>query len=329
MIVKNSHLLSVDQISSLDTVDRICDLARRLEIAVAEQKALTILENFILLNVFFEASTRTRLSFASAFKRLGGTTIDVIEQGTTSLVKGESFYDTARVMSAYGDIIVLRHVQTAALLEFADAAQVPVINAGSGVGEHPTQALLDVYTLLKELRINRLGELETLTICLAGDLKHGRTVHSLSQLLALLGKKITFKLVAPVPLMMPAAIVNKLKQQHSLVFETQDLRAGVANADVIYMTRIQQERFATAQEFTQYAGSYVIDKQFYHRYCPQHTLLMHPLPRDARFARPEIDPDLNDHPNLAIFRQAQNGVAVRMALFCLLLGIDPQSPFQA
>lgn len=322
MQLKNSHFLSVEQITTFDTLELIYTLAKRLETLLTQKKLPAVLSGFILLNLFFEPSTRTRLSFAAAFNRLGGSTLDVTEPASTSLVKGESLYDTSRVMSAYADIIVLRHPQALALAEFAEASQVPVINGGNGIGEHPTQALLDIYTILKELAVDKISRLKALTICMVGDLKQGRTVHSLSKLLSLLGNKVTFKLVAPAALQMPADVIAVLQKNLSTVIETTDLCSGVANADVVYMTRIQQERFTSAAEGARHAGSYAIDKAFFEQYCHKNTVLMHPLPRDSRLATPEINADLNQHPNLAIFRQVQNGITVRMALLCLLLGLE-------
>lgn len=317
MNLKNQHLLSIDQFSSLAEVEKIFKLARKLEAVYQRKEPSCLLQGKILANLFFEPSTRTRMSFTSAFQLLGGSVIDVTETNS-SIMKGESLFDMGRTMSAYADVIVMRHPEVQALQEFVAAAQVPVINGGNGIGEHPTQALLDVYTLLKERGERNVEKIKPLTIAMVGDLKHGRTVHSLSKLLSLCGH-ITFKLISPKALKMPSSIVKLLVERGNRVVETESLNKGVEGVDVLYMTRIQEERFATKKAYQQFAGKYAIDLAFYKKYCSPHTIIMHPMPRNSRLAKPEISADLNDHPNLAIFRQAQNGVPIRMAVFCFSL----------
>lgn len=312
------HFLSVDYFASLEAVDELCELARKLEPVANRECRSTLLEGALLGTLFFEPSTRTRVSFTSAFSLLGGSVIDMGDKQSSSVVKGESLDDMSRIMSSYVDILVVRHPEEAALKTFAETSRVPLINAGNGIGEHPSQALLDVYTLLKENQCARLADLKGLSIALVGDLKHGRTVHSLTKMLSLVGN-IHFKFVAPPGLEMPSSLIELLQNRQNTVTQTADLVAGVAATDVIYMTRIQEERFDPPALFQQYVGKYAIDRAFYEQYCLSQPILMHPLPRDSRLKNPELNADLNDHPKLAIFRQAWNGLPTRMALFCQLL----------
>lgn len=322
MKLTGSHFLSVDQLHHRDDVLKICELAERLEVIVQRKKVSRILEGAILANLFFEPSTRTRLSFGCAFNLLGGAVRDTTGVTTSSISKGESIYDTSRCVSGYADIIVVRHPDAGSVAQFALASKVPVINAGDGIGEHPTQALLDVYTILRERGMNQSDNpLQQLHITMVGDLKHGRTVHSLSKLLSLFGP-LHFTFVAPDALQMPSSIEAFLLERNCTVQKTDDLKNAVISADVLYITRIQEERFAEREEFLRYAGQYAIDQAFYDQFCVKKPLLMHPLPRDSRLLAPEINQDLNLHPNLAIFRQSDNGVAIRMALFCLILGVE-------
>jgi aspartate carbamoyltransferase catalytic subunit len=233
--------------------------------------------------------------------------------------KGESLYDTARVISGYSDIIVMRHPQMGSVSEFAKASRVPVVNGGDGPNEHPSQALLDLYTIKKELLSND-RQIDGMNIAMIGDLKHGRTVHSLSQLL-LLYDNITFTLISPPELKMPAEIVSELTAAGHEVIETEDMETGLNDNDTVYLTRIQEERFTTKLEADIYRGRFRLNQSIYTRYCQPNTVIMHPLPRDSREEANELDSDLNQHPNLAIFRQTDNGVVVRMALFALVLDV--------
>lgn len=320
MRLTGSHLLSVDQFSHVDEVVKICELAVRLEVIVQRKKVSRVLEGAILANLFFEPSTRTRLSFGCAFNLLGGAVRDTTGAASSSLSKGESLEDTGRCVSGYADVIVVRHPEEGSVAQLASTSRVPVINAGDGIGEHPTQALLDAYTILRETQKKKVS-LQQLHITLLGDLKHGRTVHSLSKLLSLFGQ-IHFTFVAPAALQIPSEIEKILLERGCTVQKTDSLKTAVASADVVYVTRIQEERFIEREEFLQYAGQYSIDQDFYVQYCLNQPLLMHPLPRDSRLLSPEIHQNLNHHPNLAIFRQSDNGVAIRMALFCSILGVE-------
>ncbi len=311
-------ILSVQQFERPD-VERIFDVADSMEPFAQRKQVSKALDGAILGNMFFEPSTRTRVSFGCAFNMLGGHVRETAEIGTSSITKGESLYDSARVISGYSDIIVMRHPRAGSVAEFAAASRVPVISGGDGVNEHPSQALLDLYTIRKELESKRRS-IDGMRIGMVGDLKHGRTVHSLSRLLKLY-RGITFNLIAPQQLRMPAGIVAELREAGHEVRETENMAKGLHDNDTIYLTRIQEERFESRLEADIYRGRFRLNRAIYTRHCQPNTVIMHPLPRDTRAEANELDDDLNQHPNLAIFRQADNGVLVRMALFALVLDV--------
>jgi len=313
-----AHILSVKQFERTD-VDRVFDVADSMVPYARRERITRVLEGAILGNMFFEPSTRTRVSFGCAFNLLGGQVRETADVNTSSMSKGESLYDTARVLSGYSDIIVMRHPQMGSVSEFAKASRVPVVNGGDGPNEHPSQALLDLYTIKKELLSND-RQIDGMNIAMIGDLKHGRTVHSLSQLLQLYDN-ITFTLISPLELKMPAEIVSELTAGGHKVIETEDMEAGLNDNDTVYLTRIQEERFTTKLEADIYRGRFRLNQSIYTRYCQPNTVIMHPLPRDSREEANELDSDLNQHPSLAIFRQTDNGVVVRMALFALVLDV--------
>ena len=313
-----THILSVKQFERSD-VDRVFEVADNMAPYARRERITRVLEGAILGNMFFEPSTRTRVSFGCAFNLLGGQVRETSDVKTSSISKGESLYDTARVISGYSDIIVMRHPQMGSVSEFAKASRVPVINGGDGPNEHPSQALLDLYTIKKELLSND-RQIDGMNIAMIGDLKHGRTVHSLSQLL-LLYDNITFTLISPIELRMPAGIVSELTAGGHKIIETEDMEAGLNDNDTVYLTRIQEERFTTKLEADIYRGRFRLNQSIYTRYCQPNTIIMHPLPRDSREEANELDNDLNQHPSLAIFRQTDNGVVVRMALFALVLNV--------
>ena len=313
-----AHILSVKQFERSD-VDRVFDVADSMVPYARRERITKVLEGAILGNMFFEPSTRTRVSFGCAFNLLGGQVRETADVNTSSMSKGESLYDTARVLSGYSDMIVMRHPQMGSVSEFAKASRVPVVNGGDGPNEHPSQALLDLYTIKKELLSND-RQIDGMNIAMIGDLKHGRTVHSLSQLL-LLYDNITFTLISPQELKMPAEIVSELTAGGHKVIETEDMEAGLNDNDTVYLTRIQEERFTTKLEADIYRGRFRLNQSIYTRYCQPNTVIMHPLPRDSREEANELDSDLNQHPSLAIFRQTDNGVVVRMALFALVLDV--------
>ncbi|MDO9477788.1 MAG: aspartate carbamoyltransferase [Pseudohongiella sp.] len=316
-----SHILSVSQFERSD-VDRIFDVADGMRPYAHRERMTKVLDGAILGNMFFEPSTRTRVSFGCAFNLLGGEVRETTDIKASSLTKGESLYDTGRVMSGYSDIIVMRHPQAGSVAEFSRASRVPVLNAGDGPNEHPSQALLDLYTIKKELMSRDQG-IDGMHIAMIGDLKHGRTVHSLSQLVSLYNK-IRFTLISPKELSMPEEIVEELRKRGHQVIETEDMEHGLEGNDIVYLTRIQEERFATKMEADIYRGRFRLNQAIYTRYCRPNTVIMHPLPRDSREEANELDNDLNQHPSLAIFRQTDNGVLVRMALFALTLDVVNQ-----
>lgn len=318
MKFQGSHILSVSQFDR-DAIARILDVSAQMAPYAARQKRCHVLDGAILNNLFFEPSTRTRVSFGAAFNLLGGFVRETVGEENSSLSKGESLFDTAQVISGYSDVIAMRHPKMHSVAEFAQGSSVPVINGGDGANEHPTQALLDLFTIQSEM--SRFGKgLDGLNIVLMGDLKHGRTVHSLSKLLSLYNK-IKVTMVSPEALKMPDSVVSALTNAGHEVIIT-DKIAGNLACDVIYQTRIQQERFASRDEADLYRGHFSLNRAIYEQYCQENTVIMHPLPRDSRPEANELDTDLNDLDNLAIFRQAQNGVLVRMALFALTLGVE-------
>ncbi|MBB3141472.1 aspartate carbamoyltransferase [Halomonas organivorans] len=316
----SSHLLSVDSLSR-DDVDHLMRVAARMEPVAQRRKITRVLEGAVLGNLFFEASTRTRVSFHAAFCRLGGSVCDTTGFTFSSMAKGESLYDTSRVMSGYCDAIVMRHPEQGSVAEFARATNVPVINGGDGPGEHPSQALLDIYTIHKEFA--RQGKpLKGAHVLMTGDLKYGRTVHSLIKLLALYGP-MRVTLVAPPGLEMPHTLIEHVARQGLDVQVRESLAGDFSDADVVYTTRIQKERFtAEMTEGFSLSRDYTVDKAFMDGRCNDRTIVMHPLPRDSRPDANDLDVDLNGDPRLAIFRQTDNGLTMRMAIFATLLQVD-------
>lgn len=313
-----AHILSIEQFERADIM-RVFAVADAMEPYALRRKITRVLEGAILGNMFFEPSTRTRISFGCAFNLLGGDVRETTGFESSSLTKGESLYDTARVLSGYSDVICMRHPQAGSVAEFAEASRVPVINGGDGANEHPTQALLDLYTIRKELR-SKGRSLDGLRIAMIGDLKYGRTVHSLCKLLCLFDN-IQVTLVSPKELAMPEYLVEELRQAGHQVVITEELTQSIAHIDIAYSTRIQEERFNNKEEADLYRGRFRLNQSIYTQYCEPNTVIMHPLPRDSRADANELDNDLNSNPNLAIFRQADNGVLVRMALFALVLDV--------
>jgi aspartate carbamoyltransferase catalytic subunit len=272
--------------------------------------------------MFFEPSTRTRISFGAAFNLLGGAVRETTEVGTSSLIKGESLIDTAQVLSSYSDIIVMRHPDEDSVKSFSEASRVPVINGGDGSNEHPTQALLDLYTIKKELKAKK-KTIDGLRIALVGDLKFGRAVHSLSKILCLY-EGTTINLISPKELKLPNSYIDLLTKAGVKITQSENLEEGITEVDIIYMTRIQEERFKDKSDAKKYKGLLSLNKEIYTANCEPNTVIMHPLPRDSRKEANELDSDLYENPNLAIFRQADNGIVIRMALFSLVLGVADQ-----
>ncbi|WP_448565534.1 aspartate carbamoyltransferase [Thalassotalea ganghwensis] len=318
MTFEGSHILSVSQFDR-EAIAKILSVSSQMAPYALRQKRCHVLDGAILNSLFFEPSTRTRVSFGAAFNLLGGSVRETVGEENSSLSKGESLFDTARVISGYSDVIAMRHPKMHSVGEFAQGSTVPVINGGDGANEHPTQALLDLFTIQSEMSPHGKG-LDGLHIALMGDLKHGRTVHSLSKLLSLYNN-IKVTMISPTALQMPDDVISTLTNAGHEVVITDQIAGNLA-CDVIYQTRIQQERFPSQDEADLYRGHFSLNKEQYLQYCQKHTVIMHPLPRDSRPEANELDIDLNDLENLAIFRQAQNGVLVRMALFALTLGVE-------
>ena len=316
-----SHILSVSQFQRED-IETVFNVANKMIPYANRDRVTRVLEGAILGNMFFEPSTRTRVSFGCAWNLLGGEVRETTEVKASAIAKGESFYDTARVLSGYSDIIVMRHPTEGSVEEFSAASRVPVINGGDGSNEHPSQALLDLYTIRKEME-GRGKTVDDLRIALIGDLRYGRAVHSLCKLLSLY-KNIHFTLISPDELRLPETYVEDIKASGHVVVESEDLQAGIAHADILYVTRTQEERFPTQEEADKYKGLFRLNQTIYTENCEPNTVIMHPLPRDSRGDARELDDDLNENPNLAIFRQTDNGVVIRMALFALILDVVDQ-----
>ena len=301
-------ILRADQFT-LDEIDLIMDTAARFETVVRSGGRLANMAGKVLATLFYEPSTRTRLSFETAMLQLGGQVLSVAEAKTSSsAAKGETLFDTGKMIEGYAHVAVIRHPVVGSARELADGADIPVLNGGDGAGQHPTQALLDLYTIRKEK-----GGVEGLTVTLAGDLKNGRTVHSLSALLGTQGVRFIF--VAPAALAMPAEITAGLRAAGVEVTETADLAQAAAASDVLYMTRIQKERFADPADYEKLRGLYVVDRALIDAAKPGITV-MHPLPRVD-----EIATEVDAYAGAAYFRQAANGVPVRMALIALVTGM--------
>jgi len=305
--LSQKDVLRADQFSR-EELELILATATAYEQALAVGEPLHDLRGRILSTLFFEPSTRTRLSFEAAMLRLGGGVLSVAEAKSSSAAKGESLEDTIRTVEGYADVIVLRHPEVGAAARAAAATEKPVLNAGDGAGEHPTQALLDLFTIRKERT-----RIEGLTVALEGDLRHGRTVHSLARLLALYDVRLI--LVSPEELRMPPDVLERIAASGVEVVESTDLRSAIPQADVLYMTRIQRERFATPSEYERLKDSYVLTREMLAA-GDSSLLVLHPLPRVN-----EIAADVDDFQGAAYFRQAANGVPVRMALLALVCGI--------
>ena len=272
-----SHILSIGQFERVD-VDRLFSVADAMQPYAHRKRITSVLRGAILGSMFFEPSTRTRISFGSAFNLLGGEVRETTGFEHSAIAKGESLYDTARVLSGYSDVIVMRHPQDGSVAEFAAASRVPVINGGDGSNEHPSQALLDLYTIRSELAGRDRG-VDNLRIAMVGDLRFGRTVHSLSRLLSLFdGLKVS--LVSPSALSMPEDVVGRLRHAGHEVLETESLEQGIADVDIVYSTRIQEERFANPEEADLYRGRFRLNQSVYTANCEPNTVIMHPLPRD-------------------------------------------------
>jgi aspartate carbamoyltransferase len=299
-------IISVKQFSRED-LEYIFAVAHEMHDMVDHVGTFDLLKGKILANLFYEPSTRTSSSFTAAMERLGGSVIPINEVKYSSVSKGESLPDTIRTLECYADVIVIRHPEVGSAAQAAKAAHKPVINAGDGIGEHPTQALLDAFTIKEEL-----GHLDGLTVTLLGDLKHGRTVHSLARLLSLYQVKLNC--VAPDILRMPAELIDELKAKGIEQAEYTTLDKALPETDVLYVTRVQKERFTDETVYESVKGAYVIDPMVM-KVARERMIVMHPLPRVG-----EISPEFDDDPRAAYFRQMEYGLYVRMALLAMVLG---------
>jgi aspartate carbamoyltransferase catalytic subunit len=282
----------------------ILDLAEEFE----KKPTQNILQGFVVATLFFEPSTRTRLSFESAASRLGAKVIGFSEPGSTSVQKGESLRDTIRTVSNYSDIIVMRHPKEGSARFASEVASVPIINAGDGANQHPTQTLLDMYSIRKTQ-----GTLDNLNVAFVGDLKYGRTVHSL--VMALTQYNTTFHLVSPLLLKLPSSVKTHIKEKNLTYYQYTDIIDVIPKVDILYMTRIQKERFSDPLEYEHVKNAYILRNSMLETAKPNMRIL-HPLPRVN-----EITVDVDDNPQAYYFTQALNGVYVRQALLAAILGV--------
>lgn len=299
-------ILSVSQFDK-SNLDYIFNVANEMRILVERFGSADLLHGKILANLFYEPSTRTSSSFMAAMQRLGGQVIPINGVQYSSVSKGESLPDTVRTLECYSDIIVIRHPEMGAAATAARYASKPVINAGDGPGEHPTQALLDLFTILEAL-----GRVNGLKVAMVGDLKYGRTVHSLTKLL--LNYEVNFNFVSPEILKMPEDVLSQVRNGGHTFVETENVHEVIGDADVLYVTRVQKERFADLADYERMKDFYIVDEGLM-RQAKEKMILMHPLPRVN-----EISYTVDDDPRAAYFRQMRNGMYVRMALLAAVLG---------
>jgi len=301
--MKNRSLVSIDDLNT-EEVLKILDNAAEFE----KKPVQKLLEGKVIATLFFEPSTRTRLSFESAINRLGGKIVGFSDAGVTSVSKGETLHDTIRMVSNYSDLIVMRHPVEGSARYASEISSVPVINAGDGANQHPTQTLLDLYSIRKTQ-----GTLDNLNIFMVGDLKYGRTVHSL--MMAMSRWNTTFNFISPEELKMPEEYKLYLENLGLKYYEHLDFTEIISRADIIYMTRVQKERFSDPIEYEKVKNVYVLRNSMLTNTKPNMRIL-HPLPRVN-----EINPDVDTNPKAYYFEQALNGVYTRQAILCSLLGI--------
>jgi len=302
MNFKNRDIIAIRDFSKAELL-YVLKIAKKME----SKPYTNLLKDKIMASLFFEPSTRTRLSFETSMEQLGGRVIGFAEAGVSSVKKGETLWDTIKMAEQYADVIVQRHPVEGAARLAAEAASVPVINAGDGANQHPTQMLLDLYTIQKQK-----GKLNNLSIGFLGDLKYGRTVHSLAIALSHFNAKFFF--ISPTALKMPDSYLEELTKKKIKYVEVQDLLKVSKKLDVLYVTRIQKERFPDPLEYEKYKHVYKLDKSLL-KYIKPGLKIMHPLPRVG-----EISPELDNTPHAVYFQQAGNGVPVRKALLALVLG---------
>jgi aspartate carbamoyltransferase len=299
-------ILSVKQFTRQD-LEYIFGVAHEMREMVQRVGSFDLLKGKILANLFYEPSTRTSSSFTSAMERLGGSLIPINEVHYSSVAKGESLPDTVRTLECYADVIVLRHPEVGASVQAAKYARKPIINAGDGIGEHPTQALLDLFTIYEEL-----GEVDGLTVTMLGDLKYGRTVHSLARLLSLYEVEINY--VSPEILKIPAEIMDEVDAKGIPQAEFTTLEPVMPRTEVLYVTRVQKERFEKQSAYELVKSAFIITPETL-TIAKERMIIMHPLPRVG-----EISMEIDDDPRAAYFRQMEYGLYVRMALLAMVLG---------
>ena len=302
--MKNRSLVSIDDFSK-DEILEILDLAGDFE----KKPVRKLLEGKVIATLFFEPSTRTRLSFESAINRLGGKIVGFSDASSSSVSKGETLHDTIKMVSSYSDLIVMRHPVEGSARYASEIATVPVINAGDGANQHPTQTLLDLYSIRKTQ-----GKLDNLNIFMVGDLKYGRTVHSL--MMAMSRWNATFNFISPEELRMPDEFKLYLENLGLKYYEHTDFTDIISKADIIYMTRVQKERFSDPIEYEKVKNVYVLRNSMLMN-TKSNMRILHPLPRVN-----EIHTDVDANPKAYYFEQALNGVFTRQAILCTLLGIN-------
>ena len=302
---KGKDIISINDFSRQE-IDFILEKAAFIEHLDYDTKS-TLLKGRIMASLFFEPSTRTRDSFTTAMTRLGGTIIGFDSEKATSIKKGETVWDTVKMYDTYADVVVLRHKIEGAARRAAEAARIPVINGGDGANQHPTQTLLDLYTIKKTQ-----ARIDNLNVAMCGDLKYGRTVHSLAVALSNYGCRLYF--IAPKSLKMPDYILRELTKKGIMFSEHEKLEEVMPFADILYMTRIQKERFPDEAEYEKVKGVYILKAQMLQS-AKDNLRIMHPLPRVD-----EISTDVDETKHAAYFEQAANGIPIRQALLCLVLG---------
>ncbi len=305
--MKINHVISTAQFLERDVLQELFHQADEMEMRDKKKSLPELFKGKVMTCVFYEPSTRTRFSFEAAMQKLGGKVITTESAGQfSSATKGESLQDTIKIMGGYADVIVLRHSEQGSAAIAAEVSTVPVINAGDGPGEHPTQALLDLYTIQKECK-----KIDGITIAMVGDLVHGRTIHSLVKLIAIY-RDIKIYFVAPEQLRLPEEYKRYLREKNVSFEEVSNLKEVVKKVDVLYMTRVQKERFTSIEEYNQVKDEYIINKDIV-SVLKKTAMIMHPLPRVN-----EIDPEIDSDPRAAYFRQAKNGLYIRMALLQMI-----------
>jgi len=301
--MKNKSLVSINDYTK-DEQLRVLEVAAEFE----KTPAQNILQDYVIATLFFEPSTRTRLSFESAVSRLGGKVIGFSDSGNTSVKKGESLRDTILTVANYCDLIVMRNPVEGSARFAAEISSVPVINAGDGTNQHPTQTLLDLYTIMETQ-----GSLDNLEIAFVGDLKYGRTVHSL--VIALCNYNTTFHLVSPAELKLPSSVKMHIKEKNLSYYQYTDMEEVLPHADILYMTRIQRERFSDQLEYERIKNSFNLQSDMLVK-TKDNMKILHPMPRVN-----EININIDSDPKAYYFQQALNGVYVRQALLALILGL--------